>query len=162
MTPSVADPTDRPIRAFELYVDGVRQARCLLGEKFDLNTTTLADGHHELRVVATDATPIETKGRWIGNVMVKNGRDAVQLSRDGLLPQTGGNDIRIKVSSTTQQTFAVWHNGRELGRVAGGGGSLLIDRAKLGRGPVDLIAQSAESADGLRSKPLRLELPETR
>ena len=48
---------------FELYVDGLRVGQGGLGETLALDTTTLADGHHELRVVAIAATPIETQGR---------------------------------------------------------------------------------------------------
>ena len=35
---------------FELFVDGVRVAQCGLGERLSLDTTALADGHHDLRV----------------------------------------------------------------------------------------------------------------
>lgn len=57
---------------YELYVDGVRVAQCGLGERLPLDTTALADGHHDLRVVAIAATDIETQGRRIVPITVSN------------------------------------------------------------------------------------------
>ena len=61
------------VKLFELFIDGTKVGQCLPGKQFDLDTTRLADGYHEIRVVATDRTPIEVRSRWIGEVIVKNG-----------------------------------------------------------------------------------------
>src|SRR5690606_7781898 len=73
-----ATATRGTISSFQLFVNGVAGEKCRPGERIRLDTTKLADGYHELRVVATDSTPIETQGRWIGTVQVKNGVDAIQ------------------------------------------------------------------------------------
>ncbi len=157
MTPTAKSPSGRTVATFELYVDGERKKRCVPGGKMTLDTTKLADGYHELRVVATDSSPLEGQGRWVGQIAVKNGRDAVELRLDDRLPSDKDNQLRLKVASTAGDKFSVIHNGREIGTVAGGSGSLLIDTTKLGSGPVTLFAQSSGDS-ALRSPPLEVQI----
>ena len=51
------------IGSLELFTDGRVVARFAPGNPLDLDTTKLADGYHELRIVAIDADPIETQCR---------------------------------------------------------------------------------------------------
>ena len=146
------------VASYELFVDGKRLQRCKPAGQFSLNTKALADGYHELRVVAVENTPIETQGRWIGQVIVKNGRDAVQLSLNESTLAKDMKQITLKVVSTTKDSVIVLHNGRELGRVSEGTGRVQVRKNLLGSGPVVLVAQ-AEGSPGLRSRPLRIELP---
>jgi len=162
LVPSTTTVKSSGISTFDFFVDGVRTQRCQPGGGFSLDTTTLADGQHELRVVATDDTPIETQGRWIGKISVKNGSDAVQLTVDpaGLL--TGAKQLTVRVASTVQTEIAVMHNGRELGRVENGNGTVRIDTDRLGAGPITLYAQTdyaqTDTKPGLCSRPLRVVL----
>jgi uncharacterized protein (TIGR03790 family) len=137
----------------DLYVDGkLRES----GGPFKLDTTKLADGYHELRVVVVDNTPLETQGRWIAGVTVKNGRDAVSLTT----PQgskTNAAQIELNVASTVDGETVVFHNARELGRVKGRTGKLTVPTAQLGRGPVILEARIF-TKPMLSSQPLRLEI----
>ena len=57
---------------FELFVDGLRRAECKPDETLPLDTTELADGYHELRVVAVGPPPIESQGRQIIPVRLAN------------------------------------------------------------------------------------------
>jgi uncharacterized protein (TIGR03790 family) len=151
--PTVKLAPGRKVARMELYVDGkLREA----GGPFTLDTTKLADGFHELRVVATDDTPLETQGRWIGDVMVKNGRDAVSLVAPGG-STTGAAQITLTLSSTVNADAAVFHNGREVGRVTGVSAKLTIATDQLGRGPVTLQARTF-GKPLLSSRPLRLEI----
>ena len=158
MIPTAKVKKTQGIRVFELYVDGLRSQRCPPGGKFSLDTTVLADGSHELRVVAIDNTPIETQGRWIGEIMVKNGRDAVQLSAEKSGRPSEATYLTVEVASTTKAEIAVLHNGRELGRVLHGNGKVKIDLGLLGSGPVALQARTLEKPR-LYSRPLHLQLP---
>jgi hypothetical protein len=49
---------------FTLFVDGVQLARCRPGERLPLDTAQLADGHHELRVVATESSSVQSLTSW--------------------------------------------------------------------------------------------------
>lgn len=63
----------RGIKSYELFVDGRRIQQKMGIGKFLLDTTTMQDGAHELRVVAVENSPIESQGRWIGSIAVANG-----------------------------------------------------------------------------------------
>ena len=158
ITPSAKTSETRAVAYFELYVDGHRLQRCQPGGQFSLDTTTMADGIHELRVVATDNTAIETQGRWIGEVIVKNGLDAVQLSVDATRLAKGMEFLTVNVASTQKEKVTVLHNEREVGTAAQGTGMVRIALDTLGTGPVTLHAKS-EGEPGLRSRALRVLLP---
>ena len=153
LTPEV-EGTENPIREYELFVDGVRTGRCRPGQKLQLDTEKLRDGHHEIRVVARDDTPIETQGRLIADVMVKNGRDAIGLSAAKKNVSAADKFLDLKVSSTTTAAIEVICNNLKLGSVPSGSGKLRVALDKLGAGPVELYARS----DTLRSQPLRLQI----
>jgi hypothetical protein len=147
----------RQVDHFELFVDGVRRQSAPAGKTFNLDTSTLADGYHELRVVAIDDTPVETQGRWIGEVLVKNGRDAVEVIAKGG-PRVVGGQASLEVASTLDGVVDVFHNERSVGRIRGRQGRLQIPVAKLGKGRVMLQARGA-GKNGPRSRPLWLEIP---
>jgi hypothetical protein len=145
------------IALFQLYVDGILNKQCRAGERFELSTIELADGYHEVRVVAIDGTPIETQGRWIGTIQVKNGTDAVQLSANQSTLAASSKMLTVNVTATNGGATTVFCNGVSVGEVASGNGPLSMDRSKLGTGPVTLIAVT-EGKPQLRSRPLRVVL----
>jgi uncharacterized protein (TIGR03790 family) len=145
------------IALFQLYVDGILNKQCRVGERFELSTIELADGYHEVRVVAIDGTPIETQGRWIGTIQVKNGTDAVQLSANQSTLAASSKMLTVNVTATNGGATTVFCNGVSVGEVASGNGPLSMDRSKLGTGPVTLIAVT-EGKPQLRSRPLRVVL----
>ena len=158
IAPSATTSVGRKVAFFELYVDGRRVQRNRVGTKFTLDTTTLEDGYHDLRVVAVDDTPLETQSRWVGNVLVKNGRDAVQLSVDKSSVKKGMKYLAVKAVSTNGKPVVVLHNGRELGRVAERSGTVQIAVDQLGSGPVVLFGRT-EGESGIRSQGLEIDLP---
>lgn len=143
------------VASFQLFVDGGFEQRCLPGEKFTLDTTRMADGYHEVRIVATDNTPIEVQGRWIGSINVKNGRDAVQLSVMDNSQAAVSPLLKLQVTTTNNSATDVYCNGVAMGKAAEGQGPVTIDKKKLGNGPVTFVAVS-QGKPGLRSQPLRV------
>jgi uncharacterized protein (TIGR03790 family) len=158
LTPSAKTAEGQAVAHFDLFVDGKREQRCAPGGKFALDTTKLADGVHELRVVATDTSAIETQGRWIQDVMVKNGLDAVQISVNEATITEGMKSLSVRVVSTLKEPVAILHNGRDMGTVALGAGTVQIPVESLGHGPITLHAQSTGTS-GLRARPLRVVVP---
>jgi uncharacterized protein (TIGR03790 family) len=148
------------IALFQLYVDGILNKQCRPGERFELDTAELADGYHDVRVVGVDGTPIETQGRWIGLIQVKNATDAVQLSVNESTLAASSKMLTVNVMATNNGATTVYHNGINVGEVASGNGPLSINKTKLGTGPVTLIAIS-EGKPQLRSRPLRVVLERT-
>jgi len=157
VVPSATIKKTMGISTFDLFADGVQIQQCQPGGKFSLDTSLLADGEHELSVVATTNSPIETQGRWIGTVQIKNGHDAVQLTVDQSSRLSSSKQLAIKVTSTQKKVIWVMHNGRKMGRVVGGNGIVRIDNDRLGNGPMAFYGQS-EGKLGIRSKSLRIEL----
>ncbi|HYO25737.1 MAG TPA: TIGR03790 family protein [Lacipirellulaceae bacterium] len=156
ITPAAKLRPSRALRRFEFYVDGRARGTRALGQTFKLDTTKLPDGYHELRVVAVDDSPVETQGRWIAGVMVKNGRDAVSVS-SAAGPVVSGASATLSLTATVEGPIALFHNGREVGRGAGPKATLELPLDKLGRGPVALEARTLGSVP-LRSPPLLLEV----
>jgi uncharacterized protein (TIGR03790 family) len=158
ITPSAETSEGQAVAYFDLFIDGQRTERCALGGQFSLDTTKLADGVHELRVVATDSSAIESQGRWIGEVLVKNGLDAIQISVDEAMIANGMEFLTVNVASSRKEAVTVLHNDREVGTVPLGTGTARIAVDTLGVGPITLHALSA-GAPGLRARPLRVVLP---
>lgn len=127
------------ISSFQLFVDGTLVTSCAPGERFRLDTTQLADGYHELRVIGTENSPIEVQGQWIADVIVKNGMDALQLRVDEKSAETSG-PLNVQVTSTKEANITVYAGGVELGQVKGNTGSLAVDKTLTGAGPVTLYA----------------------
>ena len=155
LQPRVEEAYPNSIRQYELFVDGVSQQHCKPGGELLLDTTQLTDGHHELRIVATDDTPVETQGRFAVDVTVKNGREAVSVTSKKKRTTFKQNSVLLSVASTNETSVDVYCNQLKLGSLPTGTGSLSVAAGKLGTGPVDVYAVSKDA----RSKPLRLDIP---
>jgi len=152
LNPTVTGTDPPAIKTYELFINGVRTERHRAGEKFTLDTTKLQDGHHELRVVATVDNPIETQGRLIANVIVKNGRNALVLSTAQKNIAATAEHLTINVVSTSSEPTQIVFHGQTLAEIPTGSGQAKVPLSKLGAGPVEIVATS----DKLRSPPLRL------
>jgi hypothetical protein len=65
---------------FLLFVDGNRLGGCAAGETLELDSTNLLEGQHELRVVGTESSPIESQGRAIVSFVVANGEHKIEFT----------------------------------------------------------------------------------
>ncbi|MCA9264837.1 MAG: hypothetical protein KDA60_13350, partial [Planctomycetales bacterium] len=63
---------DVAVEHFELFIDGRRLAEQPPGTPFVFDSTQLADGYHELRVVAVSASSVESQGRLILPIQTQN------------------------------------------------------------------------------------------
>ena len=158
IAPVAASASSPDISEFRLFVDGVFHSECQPGASLTLDTTELFDGYHQLRVVGIENSAIETQGRWVRGVSVKNSEGAVQISMDPAAARAGARQLKVKVATTGDGPIVVTHNGRELGQTAGTRGEIRIDLSKVGSGPVTLFAETSGKVK-LRSRPLRFEAP---
>lgn len=141
IAPTATVTGGRGISRFDLFVDGVRRDKVNPGESFALNTTELADGYHELRVVAIEGGPIESQGRAIVPFWVNNRGKVLALSSAARRARLG-EKIEIKVNGSGAAKIVVAHQGRQLGEVKGGAGRIPVNTKELGSGPVTLHATS--------------------
>jgi uncharacterized protein (TIGR03790 family) len=154
------------VDALELLVDGVPVETVGPGAAFTLDTTTLADGWHELRVLARDDAPERNTGRWVGSLTVGNRGHGVTLAAT---PLTGDLSQPFTLSATASGTtggavveLRVLQNGRVVAAGPGAAIAPVLYGQNVGAGPVRLQAE-AQFADGslARSAPVDLVVATT-
>lgn len=155
LTPAGISANGQPARVVDLYVDGKLRARIPNGVKVDIDTTKLADGYHEFRLVAVDRSPLETQGRVLVPVTVNNHGGVVEAK----LLSPAAVDFSGKINLTFKQAGAtaivIRQNSRQVGRVQGEAGEIAIPAATLGRGPTSLQAFSEGPAPAV-SRPIQV------
>ncbi len=151
---------DIPVERYEWFVDGVRRGTAQLGEPFEIDTTLLVDGFHELRVVAIEKGARETQGRLIAPILVDNrGHQVSWVSEPG--PDVKwGEPIHLIARSAGADRIMFVQGTRELARVRPGE-KLTLDPRVLGFGPVVIRAAALRSQGpdrGVWSRPMRLNV----
>ncbi len=137
--PGASLPDSSVADRFELFVDGIRSASCGPGGRLPLDTTKLADGYHELRVVAIAANQVETQGRAIIPVKFANGTKSLALT---VTPKrvTLAGKLTVSVEGSDIDGALIFATGRVLGRITGASGTLEVPAAMFGRGRVTIHA----------------------
>ncbi|MEQ1892626.1 MAG: TIGR03790 family protein [Planctomycetota bacterium] len=151
------------IAGLELLIDGVRVDARPAGSAFTLQTSTLAEGWHDLRVLATDSTLVANVGRFVGALEVDNTPFAVTLT-----PTITSGDLSSEFSFTLSASGAsvselrLLHNGRVVASSAGSFAVLGLFGQNFGAGPV-LVQAEARASDGklARSAPLTLTIADS-
>ena len=138
LEPSATLPGAAKVDRFELFADGVRLALCEPGGTLSLDTQGLADGHHELRVVAIGPRPIESQGRQIIPVRLANHHRKIEASLVGAGPWRADKPLTIDVRSPGSIGIVAMHGSRVVGRVTGDKGQIVIPAGTLGAGPVSI------------------------
>ena len=145
---------------FELYLDGARVAQCGAGQRLVLDTSLFADGHHDLRVVAIDAGPIETQGRRIVPVRFANRASALAIAVEPRRVQPRGT-LRVSVSGTGIGSVLIHAAGRVLGRTTAAEATIEVPAELLGRGTVTIraLGRSGPSpAEAVNAEPVTVRI----
>jgi uncharacterized protein (TIGR03790 family) len=125
---------------FELFVDDLRTAICGPGGALGFDTALLADGYHELRVVAVEAGMIRSQGRAVIPIATSNHGHAIEASVSPTGSLSPIKPITVTAKSPGSIGIAVMHNSHLVGRIAGESGAVRINPITLGYGPVVLRA----------------------
>ena len=133
-------PKDSAVDRFELFVDELRYAVCKPDQPIVLDTAALADGYHELRVVAVEAGPIATRGRAVLPVFTANHGRSIELSVDPRSKVSEDAVLAIAANSPGSSEIVVMQDCRLLGKIPGERGKLEIPAAALGLGPARIRA----------------------
>jgi hypothetical protein len=145
---------------FELFVDGLRLTSCVPGGTLKLDTNLLADGAHELRVVAIEAGAIRSQGRQILPVTTDNHQRTIDVSCTPPHAVGAGQSLAVTVKAPGSANIVIFQGSRVVGKIAGAQGHVDIDSATLGSGPVQL--QTIGLGQGLRNnvwaRPLEVEV----
>ncbi len=156
ITPSGVAHGGRPIAAFEIFVDGRLVARNSPGNTLEIDTTKLADGYHELRIVGTAADAIETQGRLILPFHTRNHDAELEIKISPFRAKAAGK-FRVSVRQPGATAITIRQNSRDLGRVQGEAGEVEISAATLGRGAIALQAFSEGNVQAV-SAPVRVQV----
>lgn len=152
----------QPTGRYELFVDGLFWGDALPGEGFALDTRSLTDGRHELRVTCVGKEPLEAREATVVSVQIANQERSVTLARDGNVeqPWRWGTSALVRVAAKGEPAPAgilLVQGTRRLGQIAGTSGEIAVDPQRLGLGPVRLqaIAVDAKGED-VASVPLEV------
>jgi uncharacterized protein (TIGR03790 family) len=146
---------------FWLFVDGRESGSCGPGGKIEVDTTKLADGHHELRIVGIENSPVESQGRRVLSCWVDNKKRKIdcQVSPGNDIPAS--QHMSLHVNAPTAKEVVVYHRRRPIAKMAQSEGNLLIDPSELGTGPVTLTV-IAKSDQGMTNAwfapPIRIQI----
>lgn len=154
VTLSPTATTDLPggsIDHFDLHVDGVLHSNAGVGESFQVDTTRIADGRHDIHVIAYDDSLVASQGRWIGALWVDN----LGLGATLAVTPTGGNlstpfSFDVSAAGRTVVEIRLMHNGRVLAATQNDVATFTVFGRRLGAGSVDVTAV-AEFDDGSRA-----------
>jgi hypothetical protein len=156
ITASGTAASGQAILAYDLFVDGRLAARAIPGKTLTLDTTKLSDGYHELRVVGVNVGPIETQGRRVVPITIRN-RDTKLEWKVSSVKISAAGKVLVSVRQPGATAFAIRQNSREVARVQGEAGDVEISAATLGRGPTTLQAFSEGEAP-MVSAPVRIQV----
>jgi len=130
----------KKIEHFELYVGGVLRSRCRAGEQFTLDGAELIDGVREVRVVAIGDSPIESQGRLILPIQIKNKGGSASLRVTNRSSIAADGEIRLTARCSGATKIAIYQNRRRLGEIQGERGRLIVPINQIGAGPITLYA----------------------
>jgi len=161
LTPIATTPhPTAQIMRLDLLIDSVLHSSIAPGEQFVVDTTALADGWHDLRVLAFDDQDQRFTGRWVGSLSVNNLGRSATLN----ITPTSGNwttafEATLGSAGGEVSEVRLLHNGRVVAATAGGWGQLTVYGLTLGAGPVRVQGEALFADDmRVRSAPQLLQI----
>ena len=131
------------VQKLELYVDGKYHSTINASSgSFQLDTTTMADGQHEIRLVAVNNAAAQSQGQLLRTVAVDNRNRSVTAPANALTlgPQeTGSVAVSAAAGDGAVSRIELRHMGRVIGSINGAAGNVGLDAAKLAYGENRLI-----------------------
>ena len=161
ITPTVLSPRDFQPRYFEIYLQGQKLVVVPPEESWDLDTTKLADGYLELRVVAVDSAAIQTQGHLTLPFSVNNNEKQVEFSIQPSDSVGWNEKLVVTASCPGSLEIVIFQHRRVLAKIEGDQGQAEIDPRLLGMGQITLycIATGPTDTPGyVTAKPLRVHV----
>lgn len=148
LKPQITPAKGHAIHRVELWVDGQYIDQVAPWDVFVWNTATVEDGCHDLRLVAVEDSPIETRSYIRLTVTVNNHDQRITVDTIGK-PVAAGDDVVVSGAAPDGQRVEVFQGTRLLGkaRVQDGRWTVHVASGSLGLGKVSLYAR-AYYADG--------------
>lgn len=149
LTARVKPAEGKAVRVLEWWLDGQRIGQTEPEAPFELDTTSYADGEHELRVIAIEDGPIETRSWARARFRIANGSTSITIKAPKK-PTPWGETMKLtgKVRGTRDVVVLAGH--REIGTARRIGASLWkleFDTRLLGEGTTTLQARATFEDD---------------
>ncbi len=154
------DESEVAIAGYEIFLDGVMVMRTTNIEGLDIDTSSMGDGFHELRVVAVGRDAIETRGHAVLPLMVDNNGHQVTIETEQLRPELK-DKIILKASTNFGQRIVIKQNQKTVGVINSQEGTTSLSPVVLGPGIVKLRAYAVsdeEDSSDVCSEPLTIEV----
>lgn len=146
------------IARYEIFMDGRFSGALLPGQPLSFESSQLADGYHELRIVAISDHLLRTQSRHILPFTVDNHQQSIQLLRAGDGQLKVSDEVSLSIVSTLDLPIHVVHAGRQLATVEAGNGEVTLACETLGSETVRLQAQTIVDGKPMYSEPLVLHI----
>jgi hypothetical protein len=134
------------VARYEAWIDGRPAGECAAGQMLAVESAALADGLHELRVVAVAAGPVAATASLARAVTFDNHGHLVQLLGPKR-PQPFGAAVSFQVDAAQASEVVIARGLVPLARTKGGSARVEIPSCALGLGTTTLVAR-ARFADG--------------
>lgn len=128
---------------FQMYVDGIQLGGCSAGETLELDTAKLFDGHHELRIVGSESSPIESQGRAIVPFVVANGDRKIEFTVSLKDKVRWNEKLTLRATAPGAKNIAFFQGARAIKSQNGERGDVEIPGTALVAGTVTLRATAA-------------------
>ena len=148
------------LAGFDLFLDGLPWQTAPTNGSVTLNTTTLADGGHELRVIAYENSAIRTQGDRVVNFRVNNSDEQLLFDSTNYTSTVGGTNILLTVTRAGVITGQVdlWKGPTRLGSLSGTSSNASISVTNFGSGRSILRATMAMTSGNVRSEPILVDV----
>jgi uncharacterized protein (TIGR03790 family) len=160
LQPSLVPAPGRPPAQLELWVDGRLTAYALPGKSIAWDTRSQDDGYHELRLVAVESDPVETRSYRRVAVTLDNTGHRLELD-PGARQVRFGEAVTVSGTAPGGETVAIWQGERILASapVTRGRWQVRVPSQQLGIGRVLLIARGRfADRSVVRSAPVNVEI----
>jgi len=136
-----------PIAGVEFFVDGKIVHRIPMQEQIAFDTASMADGYHEIRMVAIANNSIETTGNVIVPSTINNKGQSVTITTEHP-DYLETDEITFSVKSNFGDSVELVHNGRSLAKKIGRDAEIKVPATLFGRGPIKAQAVAISEAGG--------------
>ena len=138
------DSTSVRIAGYQLYVDGQLVHAQVNSAAMPIDTTDMADGYHEFRVVAIADNLLESSSSALIPLIVDNSGQKVTLTTDAN-KYLDTDLIELKATSNVGDAIALLHNGRVIAQESGRDVTFEFAATLVGRGPIQVEAVSVSN-----------------
>ena len=138
LSPKVVSPDGLVASHFEVQLDGRRVAAARVGQDLEFDSTSVADGAHELQLVAHAADPLGSNARVTVPCVVRNGTSELEVEAKAEGEMRWDELLRVTMRAKDAKELVLRQMGREVGRVSGAEGTIDLGLRTLGQGAVKM------------------------